>query len=44
MLVVGFIVGGFILVGGLAMVLFVLWKRNRRDKEDDRALDEEFKR
>ena len=26
------------------MVLFVLWKRNRRDKEDDRALDEEFER
>ncbi|KAK9987795.1 hypothetical protein SO802_028034 [Lithocarpus litseifolius] len=44
MLVVGFIVGGFILVGGLAMVLFVLRKRNRRDKEDDRAHDEEFKR
>ncbi|KAF3968401.1 hypothetical protein ACB098_07G143200 [Castanea mollissima] len=44
MLVVGFIVGGVILVGGLAMILFVLWKRNRRNKEDDRALDEEFKR
>ncbi|KAL4616148.1 hypothetical protein ACB092_07G178300 [Castanea dentata] len=42
--VVGFIVGGVILVGGLAMILFVLWKRNRRNKEDDRALDEEFKR
>ncbi|XP_050261291.1 L-type lectin-domain containing receptor kinase IX.1-like [Quercus robur] len=44
MLVVGFIAGGFILVGGLAMVLFALWKRNRRANEDDRALDEEFKR
>ena len=44
MLVVGFIAGGFILVGGLAMVLFALWKRNQRDNEDDHALDEEFKR
>ncbi|XP_023915766.2 L-type lectin-domain containing receptor kinase IX.1 [Quercus suber] len=44
MLVVGFIAGGFILVGGLAMVLFALWKRNRKDNKDDRALDEEFKR
>ncbi|KAK4562290.1 hypothetical protein RGQ29_004958 [Quercus rubra] len=44
MLVVGFIAGGFILVGGLTMVLFALWKRNRRANEDDRALDEEFKR
>ena len=44
MFVVGFIAGGFILVGGLAMVLFVLWKRNRKDNKDDRALDEEFKR
>uniref|UniRef100_A0A7N2MZF2 Protein kinase domain-containing protein n=1 Tax=Quercus lobata TaxID=97700 RepID=A0A7N2MZF2_QUELO len=43
-LVVGFIAGGFILVGGLTMVLFALWKRNRRANEDDRALDEEFKR
>ena len=43
MLVVGFIAGGFILVGGLAMVLFALWKRNQRDNEDDHALDEEFK-
>ncbi|KAK4562289.1 hypothetical protein RGQ29_004957 [Quercus rubra] len=43
MLVVGFIAGGFILVCGLAMVLFALWKRNRRANEDDRALDEEFK-
>ncbi|KAM3743410.1 hypothetical protein ACB098_07G143300 [Castanea mollissima] len=44
MLVVGFTAGGFILVGGLATVLFALWKRNRRANEDDRALDEEFKR
>ena len=44
MVVVGFIAGGFILVGGLAMVLFALWKRNQRAKENDRALDEEFKR
>ncbi|XP_075672557.1 L-type lectin-domain containing receptor kinase IX.1-like [Castanea sativa] len=44
LLVVGFIAGGFILVGGLTMVLFALWKRNRRANEDDRALDEEFKR
>ncbi|KAL4628917.1 hypothetical protein ACB092_05G271900 [Castanea dentata] len=41
--------GGFVLVGGLAMVLFSLWKRNRRDKgEDDDVLDdsidEEFER
>uniref|UniRef100_A0A7N2MYG2 Protein kinase domain-containing protein n=1 Tax=Quercus lobata TaxID=97700 RepID=A0A7N2MYG2_QUELO len=43
-LVVGFIAGGFILVGGLTMVLFALWKRNRRAYEDDRALDEKFKR
>ena len=44
MLVMGFIARGFILVGGLAMVLFALWKRNWRDNEDDHALDEEFKR
>ena len=44
MLVVGFIAGGFILVGGLTMVLFALWKRNRTANEDDRALDEEFKK
>ena len=44
MLVVGFIEGGFILVGGLTMVLFALWKRNRTANEDDRALDEEFKK
>lgn len=24
--------------------MFALWKRNRRDKKDDHALDEEFKR
>ncbi|KAK9987798.1 hypothetical protein SO802_028037, partial [Lithocarpus litseifolius] len=44
MLVVGFIVGGFILVGALAMVLFALWKRSLRYDKDDRAVDEEFKR
>ena len=37
------IVGVFILVGGLATVLFALWKRKRRGDEDDHALDEEFK-
>ncbi|KAK7860874.1 l-type lectin-domain containing receptor kinase ix.1 [Quercus suber] len=42
-LVVGFSVGGFALVV-VGLFLFVLWKRNRRDKEDDHALDEEFKR
>ena len=41
--------GGFVLVGALAMVLFSLWKKNRRDKgEDDDVLDdyidEEFER
>ena len=41
-LVVEFSVGGFILVGGLAIILFALWKKNRRHKEDDHALDEEF--
>ena len=39
-----FSAGGFILVGGLSIVMFALWKRNRRDKKDDHALDEEFKR
>ena len=24
---------GFVFAGGLVLVLFVLWKRNRRDKE-----------
>ena len=42
-LALGFSVGGFALVV-VGLFLFVLWKRNRRDKEDDRALDEEFKR
>ena len=32
------------MVGGLATVLFALWKRKRRANEDDHALDEEFKR
>ena len=41
-LAVGFSVGGFALVV-VGLFLFVLWKRNRRDKEDDRALDEELK-
>ena len=44
MLAVGYIVGIFILVGGLAMVLFALWKRKWRYNEDDHAHDEEFKR
>ncbi|XP_050262704.1 L-type lectin-domain containing receptor kinase IX.1-like [Quercus robur] len=43
-LAVEFSVGGFILVGGSAMILFALWKMNRRHKEDDHALDEEFKK
>nr|POF06365.1 l-type lectin-domain containing receptor kinase ix.1 [Quercus suber] len=44
MLAVRFIACGFILVGGLAMVLFALWKRNKRDNKEDHALDKEFKR
>ncbi|KAL4628921.1 hypothetical protein ACB092_05G272300 [Castanea dentata] len=40
--------GGFVLVGGLALVLFALWKRSRRNKEEDYVLDdcidEEFER
>ena len=28
-----FDVAGFVFAGGLVLVLFVLWKRNRRDKE-----------
>ena len=36
------------MVGGLALVLFALWKRSRRNKEEDYVLDdcidEEFKR
>ena len=43
-LAVAFSVGGFILVGGLAIIPFALWKKNRRHKEDDHALDEEFKK
>ena len=47
-LAIGFGIGGLVLVGGLALVLFALWKRNRRDKEEDHILgeniDEEFER
>ena len=43
-LAVAFSVGGFISVGGLAIIPFALWKKNRRHKEDDHALDEEFKK
>ncbi|GMY38488.1 L-type lectin-domain containing receptor kinase IX.1-like [Fagus crenata] len=47
-LATGFGIGGLVLVGGLALVLFALWKRNRRDKEEDHVLgeniDEEFER
>nr|POE71321.1 l-type lectin-domain containing receptor kinase ix.1 [Quercus suber] len=43
-LAVEFSVGGFILVGGLAIILFALWKKNRRHTEDDHALDEEFEK
>uniref|UniRef100_A0A2N9GQZ3 Protein kinase domain-containing protein n=1 Tax=Fagus sylvatica TaxID=28930 RepID=A0A2N9GQZ3_FAGSY len=46
-LAIGFGIGGLVLVGGLALVLFALWKRNRRDKEEDHVLeniDEEFER
>ena len=42
-LALGFSVGGFALVV-VGLFLFVLWKRNRRDRDDDHALDEEFKR
>ncbi|KAG6652110.1 hypothetical protein CIPAW_06G160400, partial [Carya illinoinensis] len=37
---VGLGAGGLFLVAGLALVLLVLWKRSRRDKEDDRAFAE----
>ncbi|KAG6710013.1 hypothetical protein I3842_06G161200 [Carya illinoinensis] len=37
---VGLGAGGLVLVAGLALVLLVLWKRRRRDKEDDRAFAE----
>uniref|UniRef100_A0A2N9GZV7 Protein kinase domain-containing protein n=1 Tax=Fagus sylvatica TaxID=28930 RepID=A0A2N9GZV7_FAGSY len=47
-LAIGFGIGGLVLVGGLALFLFALWKRNRRDKEEDHVLgeniDEEFER
>ena len=47
-LAVGLGSGGFVLVGGLALVLFALWKRSRRNKEEDYVLDdyidEEFER
>jgi membrane-associated phospholipid phosphatase len=39
-LVMGFGAVGFVLIGGLALVLFALWKRNRKDKEEDHALDD----
>ena len=32
------------MVGGLAIILFALWKKNRRHKEHVHALDEEFKK
>ena len=32
--------GGFFLVGGLAMVLFALWKRSRRNNEEHDVLDD----
>nr|POE62084.1 l-type lectin-domain containing receptor kinase ix.1 [Quercus suber] len=46
-LAVGLGSGGFVLVGGLALVLFALYKRSRRNKEDyvlDDCIDEEFER
>jgi serine/threonine protein kinase len=49
-LAVGLGVGGSILLGGLALILFGFWKRNRRDveaEEDlafDRYMDDEFQR
>ncbi|GMY05479.1 L-type lectin-domain containing receptor kinase IX.1-like [Fagus crenata] len=39
-IVVGFIAGGCVLVGGLALVLFVLRNRNKRDKEDNHVAEE----
>ncbi|XP_042978964.1 L-type lectin-domain containing receptor kinase IX.1-like [Carya illinoinensis] len=40
--------GGFVSVGGLALVLLALWKKSRRDQEDDLAfaiyMDEEFQK
>jgi serine/threonine protein kinase len=45
---VGLGVGGSFLFGGLALILFCFWKRNRSHTEDDLALDscmdEEFQR
>ncbi|KAG2704935.1 hypothetical protein I3760_05G029400 [Carya illinoinensis] len=39
---------GFVSVGGLALVLLALWKKSRRDQEDDLAfaiyMDEEFQK
>ncbi|KAG6652108.1 L-type lectin-domain containing receptor kinase IX.1-like [Carya illinoinensis] len=47
-LAVGLGAGGLVLVAGLASVLLVLWKKNRRDKEEDRAfveyMDGEFQK
>ena len=39
-MIMGFHAGGFVLVSGLALILFALWKRNRKDKEDDH--DDDF--
>ena len=39
-LAVGLGSGGFFLVGGLAMVLFALWKRSRRNNEEHDVLDD----
>ena len=41
-MIMGFHAGGFVLVSELALILFVLWKRNRKDKEDDHTLDDDF--
>ena len=41
-MIMGFHAGGFVLVSGLALILFARWKRNRKDKEDDHALDDDF--
>ena len=41
-MIMRFHAGGFVLVSGLALILFSLWKRNRKDKEDDHALDDDF--
>ncbi|KAF3951604.1 hypothetical protein CMV_022771 [Castanea mollissima] len=39
-LAVGLGSGGFVLVGGLALVLFALWKKSRRNEEEDYVLDD----